>query len=196
MYILYYLNQNYQIQTIETDTLDAPILIPENLIFTNLRKGINFIKEPHKCIDFTHLERLIMSSEFTDMETIKEGDFRRANTFLTPLCPIDQISFDFAPTYWDNESLPTFQYNDYENEIDVYFSLDGVNFDHFDSSSYAQVNGVIGYNGGKTDIAIYLVPELRTGAGYNTVRHYNFVYFKDLVTGNKSQVYDVSSYWT
>lgn len=98
MYILYYLNDNYQFGTIEARNLDTPVLVPENLIFVNLRNGINFIKEPHKCIDFTHLERLIMSTEFFDMETIKQSDFRKANTFLTPLCPIGEsvLTVDYS----------------------------------------------------------------------------------------------------
>ncbi|SNS02625.1 hypothetical protein [Flavobacterium sp. ov086] len=89
MYTLYYLNDNYTFGTLEVPSLDVPITIPQNLIFTNLRKGIHFIKEPHKCIDFTDFERLIMSTEFFDMETIKQADFRKANSFLNPLCQID-----------------------------------------------------------------------------------------------------------
>ncbi|BFM44932.1 hypothetical protein CFS9_35730 [Flavobacterium sp. CFS9] len=89
MYTLYYLNRNYQLGTIKASTLDAPILIPEDLVFCNLRKGINFIKEPHKCIDFTDIERLIISSEFTDTELLKDYDFRKQNTYLNPLCEID-----------------------------------------------------------------------------------------------------------
>lgn len=98
MYILYYLNDNYQFGTIEVRNLDTPVLIPENLIFINLRNGINFIKEPHECIDFTHLERLIISTEFFDMETIKQSDFRKANTYLTPLCAIEPkvLKIDFS----------------------------------------------------------------------------------------------------
>lgn len=106
MYVLYYLNSNFQIGTIEVETLNMPILIPENLIFINLRKGINFIKEPDQCCDFTHLERLIMASEFTDMETIKEGDFRRANTYLNVLCQVDLDK----PYYDPNSPIPYIVY--------------------------------------------------------------------------------------
>ncbi len=92
-YTLYYLNQYYQIQTIEVSSLSEPILIPEDLIFTNIRKGVKFIKEPHSLIKLTHLERLIMSTEFFDMENIRESDFRKANTYLEILTPvyIDEI---------------------------------------------------------------------------------------------------------
>ncbi|SHL40411.1 hypothetical protein [Flavobacterium chilense] len=91
MYVLYYLNRNLQLQTLEVDSLDIPLLIPEDLIFCNLRKGINFIKEPNACIDFTHLERLIISSEFTDMAMLKDNDFRTQNSYLTALCVVDII---------------------------------------------------------------------------------------------------------
>ncbi|MEA9415911.1 hypothetical protein [Flavobacterium sp. PL02] len=89
MYTLYYLNKNLQMGTLKVASLDAPVLIPENLIFSNIRRGINFIKEPNKCVDFTDLERLIISSEFFDSSLVNEADFRRANTYLTPLCPIE-----------------------------------------------------------------------------------------------------------
>lgn len=77
-----------QIHSMKLDSLDAPILIPEDLIFCNLRIGTKFIKEPHECIDFTDVERLIMSTEFYHSELLKESDFRRQNTQLIPLCPI------------------------------------------------------------------------------------------------------------
>lgn len=93
MYTLYYLNRNLQLGTIKTQTLDAPILIPEDLIFCDLRKGINFIKEPHECIGFTDIERLIMQSEFNDMDLIKDADFRYQNTYLNPLCQIDPVPY-------------------------------------------------------------------------------------------------------
>ncbi|OXA95981.1 hypothetical protein B0A75_18115 [Flavobacterium oncorhynchi] len=89
MYTLYYLNRNLQLGTIKADSLDVPILVPEDLIFCDLRKDINFIKEPHKCIDFTDIERLIIQSQFNDVSLIKEGDYRKQNTYLNPLCQID-----------------------------------------------------------------------------------------------------------
>ncbi|MDN3673440.1 hypothetical protein QWY99_10285 [Flavobacterium branchiarum] len=89
MYTLYYLSKNLQLDSIKVSSLDVPILCPEDLIFCNLREGINFIKEPHKCIDFTDLERLIIASEFTDTSLIKQGDYRKANSYLKPLCQID-----------------------------------------------------------------------------------------------------------
>lgn len=91
MYILYYLNRNLQLGTINVQSLDVPVLIPEDLIFCDLRKGISFIKEPHKCIGFTDLERLIMQSDFNDVSLIKDGDFRMQNTYLEPLCEIDPM---------------------------------------------------------------------------------------------------------
>lgn len=93
MYTLYYLNSNLQIGTIKTKTLDAPILIPEDLVFCNLRKGIVFIKEPHKCIDFTDIERMIIASEFNDVSLLKDGDYRKQNTYLNPLCVIDKLEY-------------------------------------------------------------------------------------------------------
>lgn len=134
MYTLYYLNRNYQLRTIITATLEVPIRIPEDLIFCNLRKGINFIKEPHKCIDFSDMERLIMASEFTDMSTLKDYDFRKQNTYLSPLCPIE---FPVIPVlqedvfYFNDEGnvLIFPQHEDLPNEMtNVYLSYDGQNF--------------------------------------------------------------------
>jgi hypothetical protein len=89
MYVLYYLNENYALQTIEVEHLNAPILLNEACIFTNIRKGTEFIKEPHECLQLTHLERLIISTEFFDTSAIKESDFRKAYTYLQPICQID-----------------------------------------------------------------------------------------------------------
>lgn len=89
MYILYYISESLQVSTIEVDSLDKPLLIPENLHFIALRKGINFIDEPHKCIDFTHIERLAMSKRLDDLNIFKEHPFRLKNSYLNPLCPID-----------------------------------------------------------------------------------------------------------
>jgi len=98
MYTLYYLNRNYQTGTIKVRNLDAPVRIPEDLVFSNLRKGIEFIKEPHECIDFTDTERLIMASEFTDTQLLKESDFRKQNSYLSPLCAIEPmiLKIDFS----------------------------------------------------------------------------------------------------
>ena len=131
MYTLYYLNRNYQLGTIKTPTLDVPILIPEDLVFCNLRKGINFIKEPHECIDFTDTERLIIVSEFTDTELLKDYDFRRQNTYLTPLCPIDSIPVNPLMEITDlvgNDLY--FKLNSFEKRIvKLKMSSDGVNWD-------------------------------------------------------------------
>ncbi|UUF13248.1 MULTISPECIES: hypothetical protein [Flavobacterium] len=139
MYTLYYLNRNYQIRTIKTAILDTPIRIPEDLVFCNLRKGINFIKEPHRCIDFTDTERLIMASEFTDMSTLKDHDFRKQNTYLTPLCPIDVpdiIIYDEDVFYYNDEGnvLVFPQHEDLPNTLtNVYLSYDGVNYEKIGS---------------------------------------------------------------
>ena len=132
MYTLYYLNKNYQIGTIKVASLDEAIRIPEDLVFSNLRKGINFIKEPHVCIDFTDTERLVMASEFTDVQLLKESDFRKQNTYLTPLCPIDAIPLvlddvDFQKIYWN-----------YPSEVNVEISNDNINFGVY---AYDQLNG-------------------------------------------------------
>lgn len=94
MYTLYYLNRNHQIGTIKVATLDAPVLIPEDLVFCNFRSGVKFIKEPHECIDFTDTERLLMVSEFTDIELLKHYDYRRENTFLNASCTLEQSDTD------------------------------------------------------------------------------------------------------
>lgn len=89
MYILYYVTENLQISFIEVETLDQEIIIPENLSFIALRKGINFINEPHQCIDFTHLERLSIAGRLDDINLFKESPFRLKNSKLSPLCQID-----------------------------------------------------------------------------------------------------------
>lgn len=101
MYTLYYLNRNLQLGTIKVPHLNERVLIPEDLVFCNLRKGINFIKEPDACIAFTDTERLIMNSEFTDMELLKQFDYRRQNTYLDIMC---QVDMDFP--YVDPDALP------------------------------------------------------------------------------------------
>lgn len=92
MYTLYYLNRNLQIGTLKVSTLDAPILIPEDLVFCNFRKDAVFIKYPHMCIDFNDTERLLIASEFSDIELLKDFDFRRANTYLNAACAIDEYN--------------------------------------------------------------------------------------------------------
>ena len=104
MYTLYYLNRNLQLGAIKVEFLDLPVLIPEDLVFCNLRKDINFIKEPHKCIAFTDFERLLMSSEFNDVSLIKDGDYRKQHSYLSPLCPIDGYTFGlYIVAYRDNK---------------------------------------------------------------------------------------------
>lgn len=94
MFTLYYLNKNLHLGTIKVATLDAPVLIPEDLVFCNFRSGVKFIKEPHECIDFTDTERLLIASEFSDMSTLKDYDFRRANTYLNASCSLEQAQKD------------------------------------------------------------------------------------------------------
>lgn len=89
MYTLYYLNRNMQLGTMKVKTFDVPILIPEDLIFCDLRQGTTFIKQPDKCIDFSDMERLIIQSEFNDTSLVKDADFRTQNTYMTSLCQVD-----------------------------------------------------------------------------------------------------------
>jgi hypothetical protein len=129
MYTLYYLNRNLQLQSMKVDDLDNPIRIPEDLVFCNLRKGINFIKEPHQCIDFTDTERLIMNSEFTDVKLLKEHDFRRENTYLTPLCQVDIPPMVLILYFIGNDLY--FNVSNYPMEglvITLQMSSDGVNY--------------------------------------------------------------------
>jgi hypothetical protein len=105
MYTLYYVNENMNINTLETASLDEPLRIPERLIFVALREGINFIKEPHKCIAFTDFERLIMSSDYNDLNFVNESHYRKENTYLEPLCQVnpplilDRVETDEA--FWN-----------------------------------------------------------------------------------------------
>lgn len=122
MYTLYYLNRNLQLGAIKTDSLDVPVLIPEDLVFCNLRKDINFIKEPHKCIDFTDFERLLMMSEFNDVALIKDGDYRKQNSYLVRLCPIDG-----TPLILDSVTFASINWN-YPTIVDVEESVDNVTF--------------------------------------------------------------------
>jgi hypothetical protein len=90
MYTLYYISESLQISTLEVEDLNTPVLIPENLTFIALRKGINFINEPHECINFTQLERLAIAGKLDDINIFKDYPFRKKNTLLLPLCQIDQ----------------------------------------------------------------------------------------------------------
>ena len=198
MYTLYYLNRNLQLGTIETYSLDSPILIPEDLVFCNLRKGINFIKEPHRCIDFTHAERLIMASEFTDMELVKDFDFRKQNTYLNPLCQID--SYDIVLTdsevrYFNDEGnvLIFPQHADLPNMLtNIFLSLDGINFqragiEHDDNGFYWNTVQRLYYSNinGKLFPAINLV-----GAPFAELPQY--VYFQNVVDGKRTKVHTIT----
>lgn len=210
IYTLYYLNENLQIGTLKVETLDAPILIPENLVFCDLRKGIHFIKEPHECIDFTDIERLFMQSQFNDVGLIKDGDYRRQNTYLTPLCPIDApplLGFAFEPSYWRNEGCLTLEINQYDlSDTKVYFSVDGVDFSQYvldcpywlSPAGYEELNGagMFGDSSGKTDIAIYLDPSFLTDTNNSlSVPELKYFYFKTVSTGAQSPTYNLSNFF-
>ncbi|MBF4491038.1 hypothetical protein IR010_00685 [Flavobacterium sp. MR2016-29] len=106
MYTLYYLNRNHQLGTISVSSMDEPILIPEDLVFCNFRSGVKFIKEPHECIGFNDMERLIMASEFTDIELLKHYDYRRQNTYLQASCTIEQADKDPRASCCDDVQEP------------------------------------------------------------------------------------------
>lgn len=90
MYILYYISESMQINTIEVQTLDAPVILPENLHFIALRKGIDFIDHPSECISFTHLERLCISSRLDDLSEFQNHPFRLKNSLFIATCQVDQ----------------------------------------------------------------------------------------------------------
>lgn len=210
MYTLYYLNRNLQIGTIKADTLDAPILIPEDLIFCDLRKGINFIKEPHVCIDFTDIERLIMQSEFNDINLVKQADYRMQNTYLTPLCQIDAPvlnpeNYEFSPTvYKDEGALKLTILEAATTNLEAHFSLDGIEYTHvFDFDYWSSPDGVaeldsqimFGVSEGRLHTSIYLDRNMRNEDYYNSVPDFQWVYFRNKITGKQSAPYDLSSFY-
>ena len=89
MYTLYYITESFQINTIEVLTLDTPVILPENLHFIALRKGIDFINHPSECISFTDLERLCIASRLDDLTILKNHPFRLKNSSLVALCQVD-----------------------------------------------------------------------------------------------------------
>lgn len=152
MYTLYYLNKNLQHGVIKVPDLDAPVRIPEDLVFSNLRKGIEFIDEPHQCIQFTDMERLIMYSKFFDIELLKEDDFRKANTYLTSACEVDGFGILFesgeVPYYiFDEGNVLQFPvHDDLPNfNTDVFLSYDGLDYwkvpNHLDPTGYLWGDG-------------------------------------------------------
>ncbi|MEO6177292.1 MAG: hypothetical protein ABIP27_19210 [Flavobacterium circumlabens] len=213
MYTLYFINRNLQIGTIKAQSLDVPILIPEDLVFCNLRKGIHFIKEPHKCIDFTDTERLVMASEFSDVELLKDYDFRKQNTYLRPLCPIDLPSlnpseFNFNPYYWLNEGCLNLGFAKCNyNDLLIYFSPDGINYDHvFEPSFWSTAEGLEILNGSgihytldggiHDSFALYLDPNFRTSGGDNaSTPKLPFLYFESKISGNTSPVFNLSDFY-
>lgn len=107
MYTLYYINQLFQINTIEVQSLDIPLIIPEDLHFIALRKGINFINEPSECLAFTDLERLAISGRLDEITIFANHSFRKANTTFTALCQVDQNGIDPQPNnspFWTLQS--------------------------------------------------------------------------------------------
>ncbi|WP_286968239.1 hypothetical protein [Flavobacterium sp. UBA4854] len=213
MYTLYYLNRNLQIGTIKADTLDAPILIPEDLVFSDLRKGINFIKEPHECIDFSDIERLFMQSEFNDINLVKEADYRLQNTYLTPLCPIDPtyLNVDFKPKIHLYEGSPNLSIVDTDTtNLQALFSVDGItyperfvfDFDYWKSPEGEAEDGNV-FGGTAYDleeghilIAFYLDKKFRDDIdSSNSVPQFRSLYFKNKVTGEISQTYDLLAFY-
>nr|WP_294931278.1 hypothetical protein [uncultured Flavobacterium sp.] len=203
MYVLYYINENYALHTIEVENLNAPILLNEACIFTNIRKGIEFIKEPHQCLKLTDLERLIISTEFFDTSVIKQSDFRKAFTYLENVCQVDEIypiDYSFEPMIWFNEGLPVLRYNNYQSPHDIYFSVPDGNWERFDKAFWESEDRptasiVVSQNGDQTNVSYYVVPEFRTDESYNSLKPFRYVYFKDLFTGRKSETYDLSEYF-
>ncbi|MDQ8014472.1 MAG: hypothetical protein REI96_18635 [Flavobacterium nitrogenifigens] len=213
MYTLYYLNRNLQIGTIKAETLDAPILIPEDLVFSDLRKGINFIKEPHECISFTDVERLIIQSQFNDVELVKQADFRRANTYLIPSCPIDPVylAFDFKPKIHLYEGTQHLSIVDTDDTgLQALFSVDGItfperftfDFDYWHSpegdAQDGDVFGGIAYDleAGHILIAFHLDMKFRDDVGNsNSIPNFKSMYFKNKTTGHISHTYDLTSFY-
>jgi len=199
MYVLYYLNRNLQLGTIKTNSLDVPVRIPEDLVFCNLRKGINFIKEPHKCIDFTDTERLIMSSEFSDMSLLKEYDFRRENTYLTALCtidpPLDDIVFpdeSQVQYFFDEGSVLKFpQHADLPDELtNVYVSLDNITFLRIGIELDSN-----GFHWGDHQ-RFYFSDLNATHPEYNAEAQNNpfYCYFENVVTSHRTKVFTVTNH--
>lgn len=109
MYTLYYISESLQISTLEVETLDQEIIIPENLHFIALRKGINFINEPHSCIDFTDLERLAIAQRLDDLNLFQNHPFRLKNSKFSPLCQIDpkpKLNFELVFSNESDEQPP------------------------------------------------------------------------------------------
>lgn len=214
MYVIYFLNSNYVITTKEVETLNDPILLTENCIVTNIRKGINFIKEPHTCLQLTHLERLIIGTEIFDTEFIKEGDFRRANTYITSNCQIDLPALDpsifaFQPYYFKEEGCVKLGFNTCNyDDLKVLFSPDGITFDHTFDFAYwsspeglAQLGAASIFNTGNNDpkvttVSLYLDPNFLTDTGDNaSMPKLPFFYFENKSTGKKSETFDLSSFY-
>lgn len=112
MYILYYLNENLTLQTMEVQTLNNPILITEPTIFVAIRSDKGFEKEPHECLNLTHLERLFIYSDFNDTSFLMEGHFRKPNTFLTSSCEIDPSGEPVFDIVFENESDVNLYYDE------------------------------------------------------------------------------------
>nr|WP_294781349.1 hypothetical protein [uncultured Flavobacterium sp.] len=213
MYTLYYLNRNLQIHTIKVESLDVPLLIPEDLVFCDLRKDINFIKEPHKCIDFTDIERLFMQSEFNDINLIKEADYRRQNTYLTALCTIDieYLELDFKPKIHLYEGSPNLSIvNTDTTDLEAYFSVDGIvfperfifDFEYWRTGAGEAEDGDV-YGGEAYDleeghflIAFHLDKKFRDDVeNSNSVPHFKSIYFKNKITGKVSHTYDLTAFY-
>ncbi|MBZ4040983.1 hypothetical protein [Flavobacterium hibisci] len=139
MTTLYYLNKNKQMGVMKVVNINEPVLIPEDLIFCNVRFGVKFEKEPSDCIEFTDIERLIINSEFTDMDLLKESDFRKQNTYLDIRCQVDfdqpyygdLSGFNFGLSVVSDEGDERIRFHGFGgklplNKLKIAFYLDGV----------------------------------------------------------------------
>lgn len=198
MYTLYYLNKNLQMGTIKVPDLDTPVKCPEDLVFCALRKGIYFQKEPHECIGFTDIERLIIYSEFTDMELLKDFDFRKQNTYLESLCLVDGFDVDFddsAVKYiFDEGNVLEFPQdaNLPQGNTNIYLSLDGKNFTQVpnylkpDGYAWNDVNRVY-----FSTINEIIFPWINlTSAPIADLPVY--MYFQNALTGQRTRVYNLT----
>lgn len=198
MYTLYYLNRNLQLGTIKVLDLDTPVKCPEDLVFCALRKGIYFQKEPHECIGFTDMERLIIYSEFSDMDLLKELDFRKQNTYLESLCLIDgfDVNFDDADVKYVYDEGNALEFpqdaNLPQGTTNIYLSLDGINFTQVpnyvkpEGWAWSDVNRL--YYSRINDI-IFTWIDLVNSPISNLP---NYMYFQNALTGQRSKVYNLT----
>lgn len=134
MYYLYYINETFQINCLEVISLDRPVLIPENLHFIALRKGIDFIDHPNECIAFNNLERLAIASRLDDLNEFSNHPWRIKNTYFTALCRVDPLPFINEINVYSSD------YRDNRNYISVLFPNDVTSWTLFLSSGGYQTS--------------------------------------------------------